>query len=60
MLRVRSGDTAVISGLLRGVSRTAAPSHTADALPSPATSELVILLTPTVVNAGASPVAGAQ
>jgi type II secretory pathway component GspD/PulD (secretin) len=60
-MRVREGETVVISGLLRETSARAAAGGLPGARTTPTTtrSELVILLTPTIVTA-ASPLAGAQ
>ena len=63
-LRVRGGDTVVIAGLMRAGTREVAAgglSRFFGAKDSVASrTELVLLLTPTVVNPGSSPVAGAQ
>ena len=63
-MRVRSGYTAVIAGLWRESRHddrnNAAPTRSGTTRGSQARTELVILITPTVVNAGVSPVAGAQ
>jgi MSHA biogenesis protein MshL len=63
-MRVRGGETVVISGLLRERSQAVAASGVAGIFGGKDRrlnrTELVVLLTPTVVNAGSSPVAGAQ
>jgi type II secretory pathway component GspD/PulD (secretin) len=56
-VRVKGGDTVLISGLLRAADPREAPVA---ANKPPAKKELVILLTPTVVGAGSAPVAGTQ
>ena len=61
VMRVRSGDTVVIAGLSREWNDGAAAAGTPGAGNEPRTRrELVVLLTPTVVNAGSPPASGAQ
>lgn len=62
--RVRGGETVVIAGLLRDatevVSAAGVPGMLGVKNRRTSRTELVVLLTPTVVNAGAIPAAGAQ
>lgn len=60
VMRVRGGDTVVIAGLIREWGDAAAAGGTSGSTGEPRIRrELVVLLTPTVVNAGSAP-AGAQ
>ena len=60
VMRVRGGDTVVIAGLIREWGDAAAAAGTSGSTGEPRIRrELVVLLTPTVVNAGSAP-AGAQ
>ena len=60
VMRVRGGDTVVIAGLIREWGDAAAAGGTSGSTGEPRIRrELVVLLTPTVVNAGSVP-AGAQ
>ena len=60
VMRVRGGDTVVIAGLIREWGDAAAAGGTSGSAGEPRIRrELVVLLTPTVVNAGSAP-AGAQ
>ena len=64
VVRVRGGETVVIAGLLRDatevVSAAGVPGILGVTNRRTSRTELVVLLTPTVVNAGAIPAAGAQ
>ncbi len=64
VVRVRGGETVVIAGLLRDatemVSAAGVPGILGVKHRRTSRTELVVLLTPTVVNAGAIPAAGAQ
>jgi len=64
VVRVRGGQTVVIAGLLRDatevVSAAGVPGILGVKNRRTSRTELVVLLTPTVVNAGAIPAAGAQ
>jgi type II secretory pathway component GspD/PulD (secretin) len=61
VMRVRGGDTVVIAGLIREWSDNAGTGGTPGNTDAPRVRrELVVLLTPTVVNAGSAPAAGAQ
>ena len=61
VMRVRGGDTVVIAGLSRGWNDGIAAGRTPDPGNEAAMRrELVVLLTPTVVTAGAAPASGAQ
>jgi type II secretory pathway component GspD/PulD (secretin) len=64
VVRVRGGETVVIAGLLRDatemVSAAGVPGILGVKNRRTSRTELVVLLTPTVVNAGAIPAAGAQ
>ena len=60
VMRVRGGDTVVIAGLIREWRDAAAAGGASSRTDAPRIRrELVVLLTPTVVNAGSAP-AGAQ
>ena len=60
VMRVRGGDTVVIAGLIREWGDAATAGGTSGSTGEPRIRrELVVLLTPTVVNAGSAP-AGAQ
>ena len=60
VMRVRGGDTVVIAGLIREWGDAAAAGGMSGSTGEPRIRrELVVLLTPTVVNAGSAP-AGAQ
>jgi len=61
-VRVRGGDTVVIAGLIREEPDTGPGGADGGKDRRPSRTELVVLLTPTVVSvsAGAVPVAGAQ
>ena len=64
MVRVRGGETVVIAGLVREATEVVAAGGVPGILGvknrRTSRTELVLLLTPTVVNAGSLPVAGAQ
>ena len=61
VMRVRGGDTVVIAGLTREWSNAAPAGGTPGRSDEPRIRrELVVLLTPTVVNAGSAPASGAQ
>jgi type II secretory pathway component GspD/PulD (secretin) len=61
VMRVRGGDTVVIAGLIREWSDAAAAGGASGSTGEPRIRrELVVLLTPTVVNAGSAPAPGAQ
>jgi MSHA biogenesis protein MshL len=61
VMRVRGGDTVVIAGLIREWGDAGAAGGTPGSTGEPRMRrELVVLLTPTVVNAGSAPAPGAQ
>ena len=61
VMRVRGGDTVVIAGLTREWNDAATAAGTSGPGGEPRMRrELVVLLTPTVVNAGSAPASGAQ
>jgi type II secretory pathway component HofQ len=64
VMRVRDGDTVVIAGLVRervdAVAAGGLPGLLGRKGEKRARRELVVLITPTIVNAGASPASGAQ
>ena len=64
MVRVRGGETVVIAGLVREATEVVAAGGVPGILGvknrRTSRTELVLLLTPTIVNAGSLPVAGAQ
>ena len=64
VVRVRGGETVVIAGLLRDATEVVSAAGVSGMLGvknrRTSRTELVVLLTPTVVNAGAIPAAGAQ